>query len=366
MIPQHDTRISRRAMLRAMLAASAGAGAVALVGCGGSDGGEPTPALTPAPARPSPTPAPVRATWAPVAASGGPGPRGDHSVTYHASDGLLYVFGGRRGGVATDELWTFDPRSAAWTKLEPAGERPQARFGHNAVYDAAGQRLVVALGQNGSEFYNDVWAYGAGSWTRLGGGGDAPAVRYGAGAALDPASRRLLISHGFTDRGRFDDTWGFGLGPAGWSQLDVSGGRPVKRCLTRCAWAGDTRQLLLFGGQTDGTPFLGDFWVLDADAGRWSEQRPEVLPGPRNLYAAALDPAGARWYVVSGNTPDGPTDETWAYDIASGGWARVEAQGSLPARYSADAAFASEALYLFGGHDGQGELNDLWALRLSA
>ncbi len=98
----------------------------------------------------------------------------------------------------------------------------------------------------------------------------------------------------------------------------------------------------------------------------WVEQHPATFPGRRNLYGATLDAAGERWYVVSGNTPQGAVAETWVYDIAAATWAMLAASGeALPARYSSDAAIVGSDLYVYGGHDGNAELADTWRLAVT-
>src|SRR5439155_15774369 len=141
-----------------------------------------------------------------------------------------------------------------------------------------------------------VWSYDASGWRQLDvSSEDKPEIRYGAGAAHDEAASRMLISHGFTDHGRYNDTWAFDLLQDKWSVIATSGDVPIKRCLTRCLWLPSPKQMLLFGGQTDDNPFLGDLWTLDTAKGAWAEQKPAALPGPRNLYGASLDQSGARW-----------------------------------------------------------------------
>ncbi len=275
------------------------------------------------------------------------------------------MFGGRVGDTSNNELWAFDPRASVWRQLATPGTGPEPRFGHNAIYDATNKRLVIALGQgNGRSFFNDVWAFDASGWNQLSAGaGDAPEIRYGAGSAHEGAANRLLISHGFTDNGRYDDTWAFDLQTGSWTKATTSGDVPIKRCLTRCVWSPALNWLVLFGGQTDGDPFLGDFWHLDVPSGKWRQESPAPLPGPRNLYGAAVD--GGRWYITSGNTPNGPTAETWAYDLAQNEWSFVDVGAAPPERYSADAAIAGGKLYIFGGHDGKNEINDTWTLALA-
>jgi hypothetical protein len=260
-------------------------------------------------------------------------------------------------------LWTFEPNTSSWREAGASNEGPEPRFGHVAVYDTATARLIIALGQGaGSKFFNDVWAFDGSRWERLMETGDAPEVRYGAGGAHEVSTNRLLISHGFTDRGRYDDSWALDLGDRSWSKIKTSGDVPIKRCLTRCAFS--QASMLLFGGQTDDTPFLGDFWRLNLSDGRWQQLSPPTLPSARNLFAAALDPLTGHWYLTSGNTPDGPTADTWTFDLVSETWSSVAVTLSPPARFSADAAIAGRQVYMFGGHDGEAELNDLWVLSI--
>ena len=370
-IKKFNAKVSRRALLRGSATGAAALGAMAMVGCGG---GGTTPPKTPVPsptagaptqAAASPTAAPAKAAWTRVQLAAAPGARRDHSLTLNVDNGLIYAFGGRANGVANNELWTFDPVTAAWHQVSAAGELPDSRFAHNAFYDRARSRLVVALGEgNGGSFFNDVWAYDGSGWRRLdAASADRPQIRYGAGGAHDVDGNRVLVSHGFTDRGRFDDTWAFALDGGGWTKVATTPAVPIKRCLTRCLWLPASASMLLFGGQTDSNPFLGDLWTLDIAKGAWTETKPALLPGPRNLYGASLGEGGKRWYIVGGNTPDGPSPETWTYDLATAAWSPLDAEGDAPpARYSTDAVYAAGKLYIFGGHDGKSEIDDMWAL----
>jgi hypothetical protein len=368
-------QVSRRAVLRGLLATAAGVGAVSLIGCG--DDAAPaaaTPASPPAtPTRTaavSPTAIPAAAgAWVPLPATPpSPGARRDHSMTYDGDGHRILLFGGRRAGIAMDDLWSFDVATSTWTEVASTRDRPAARFAHTATYDASRKRLIVATGQgDGERFFNDVWAFdgASGVWRELGAQTTTrPEIRYGAGGAHDLAGNRIFVSHGFTSHGRFDDTWTFDLASETWTQVATDGDVPIKRCLTRCLWLPAAKRLLLFGGQTDATPYLGDFWSLDAAAGTWTELTPALLPGPRNLYGAALHESSGRWYIVGGNTAAGPTDETWYYDIAAATWTPVAAAKPPPRRYSPDAAIAGAGLYVFGGNDGTQDLGDAYTLSL--
>ena len=369
-----EVHVSRRALLRGGLASAVGVLAAALANPWDSlAGNAPATLVCSIGARPALVPAQAaQPRWTALAtAAAHPSARRDHSLTFGADRGLLYLFGGRAQGVALDDVWAFDLATAAWSEVSLAGARPQARFGHNAFYDAASGRLVVAMGQAGPTFFNDVWAFdpATSSWAELGAGSiERPAVRYGAGGAYDPGGNRFFVSHGFTDQGRFDDTWVFDLTREAWSQIATHGDVPLRRCLTRAVWAPSSQRLLLFGGQSNENPFLGDFWSLDVAGGLWTQKQPATLPGPRNLYGAAADPSGARWYLFGGSTPDGMAGDAWVYDAIMDTWSRIEGFDGTDAplaRSGPDIAAIGDGFYLFGGNYGGADLDDTWMLQLS-
>ncbi|HEX2171079.1 MAG TPA: kelch repeat-containing protein [Dehalococcoidia bacterium] len=299
----------------------------------------------------------------------GPAPpaRRNHPLTLAAGAGLIFLFGGRAQSDIKNDHWTQHPKTGEWSKVSPAGPRPDPRFGHEAFWDSARGRLIVTLGQQGSTFYNDVWAFDPATvtWREISGSGDRPQTRYGAGGVHDAAGNRFLITHGFTNQGRFDDTWAFDLSADAWSKTATSGPVPLKRCLARSAWDPAGGRLFLYGGQSNDAPFHGDQWALAVSAGAWTELEPAASPGLRNLYGASFHTTIRRWYVVGGNTPQGRVNDAWAFDAAQGTWAPVEVGLNAPsARQGHDLTGAEGTFYLFGGHDGSSELADTWALRI--
>lgn len=365
-----DERVSRRQLLRTALLGSSGLLAAYAVGCGG-DGSGPTAtgaataSMSPEPSSPTPAPSPTAArpsalAWRQLTSESAPPARRDHSLV---TDGQhLYLFGGRSGAGTLGDTWTYNIATNAWRQLDANG--PVPRFGHNSVWDASRGQMAVFGGQNGA-FFNDAWEFepAAKRWTQLAAGGAGPEQRYGAAAALDPAGH-LLISHGFTDAGRYDDTWSLGLPPQlGWTDLSPAGDRPIKRCLVRGAWDEERKRFLIFGGQTNANPFLGDLWMLKQ--GAWTELASEPKPSPRNLYAMALDQEGQRVIVAGGRSEQGQENDVWFLDLASDTWTQAQPAGeAFPARFGHDAAWLAErrTLLVFGGNDNSSDLNDLWEL----
>jgi hypothetical protein len=143
--------------------------------------------------------------------------------------------------------------------------------------------------------------------------------------------------------------------------VTASGAHPVKRCLHDCLWTPDGR-FLLYAGQTDGTPALGDLWALDPAAG-WAElPRPE--PEARQLYALAS--SGGSAYVFGGRDRDGrPLDSAFSLDLTSLAWAPITIDGESPPARAGATLVADEArarVLLFGGTARDEPFADMWAL----
>jgi len=229
--------------------------------------------------------------------------------------------------------------------------------------------MLVFGGQAGGSFFNDLWSFRGedAAWAQLNPAEGAPAQRYGAAGALLEGGI-FLISHGFTDDGRFDDSWSFVFDDVAWRDVSPGTARPLKRCLVRGVWDVKRDRFLIFAGQTDGQPFLGDLWALGANG--WTEITSEPKPSPRNFYAmVATDSASVA--LFGGNSADapGPKNDLWFLDTSNDTWTQVEVEGEAPSpRYGHDAVWLPETrkLIVFGGHDASGDVNDLWALSLPA
>jgi hypothetical protein len=366
----NDKRISRRQLLRGVLLGGAGLAAASVVGCNDDDNRTDAPSQSASPVGTAtifPTPVAALATpqWSRISpASPPPPPRRDHSLV---TDGRrLYLFGGRNADTLGD-LWVYDLESARWAEVTAPG--PQPRFGHNAVYAAVGADMLVFGGQ-AQGFFNDLWTYTptAGTWQQIPAAA-GPSPRYGAAAA--GPGEPVIVSHGFTDTGRFDDTWSFGAGS--WGELSPSGGpRPIERCLTRAVFDPVSGAFILFGGQTDSNPYLGDTWKFtfsETPAGNaWTEIVTEQAPSPRNLFSMVWDDERQRTLVFGGRAKSGSTNDVWAFDSASGRWSEVATQGEPPsARSGHDAVWlpGRRSMVVFGGQDDGGDRDDLWELDFS-
>ena len=333
-----------------------------------SPSARPVPSATPsAAATPSASAAAAPVSgWSRLRPEGGPSPRSDHTLTVDDAGATAYLFGGQAAdGSPLGDLWTLDLASASWRRLDARGPAP--RFGHSATW-LKGTGLVVFAGQ-GEAFYNDVWTFDPRSarWRQLPASGDAPVPRYGSCAAIGPDGR-LWISHGFTSEGsRFADTRAYDFETGGWTNETPAGDRPIERCLHACWWTGDGR-LALYGGQTTGTPALGDLWQLSQGprpgTNAWAEAR---VPGnlrPRQLYASVRWAEGT--IVFGGGSLDGGYLAD-AFQIPDAGRARRINVAAGPSARSGGELIADprrDRVLLFGGRDADGPNAELWQLTL--
>jgi galactose oxidase-like protein len=327
-----------------------------LAACVGNDsekvsGPRPSAAESPSPTliESSSEPAPALG-WKRIGAKG-PGPRRDYTFAAAGAESAAILFGGRAAGEPLGDLWSF--AGGAWRQISAEGPTP--RFGHNSAY--IGGRLIVFGGQGGAGvFFNDLWSFDTTkeSWTQLAESGQAPSARYGSGGTAVGSS--LTISHGFTDAGRFDDTWSFSKA---WTDVSpATGPRPIERCLHRLAYVKGLDRLVLFGGQTNADPFLGDTWLYDPGAEGWTQVKGPA-PSPRKLFAAAA--TNSALYLFGGNGNAGELGDLWSFNGER--WSELRQSKTRPSARSG-VEFASQvgSMLLFGGSDASGEVDDLWEL----
>ncbi len=105
-------------------------------------------------------------TPAPDPAYGSPSPRWGHSAVHDAAGNRMLVFGGRdAGGLATDDAWALTlGATPAWQRLTPSG---QPREGHSAVAaNVSYPRVWLFGGRGASGMRNDVLEYriDTGTW----------------------------------------------------------------------------------------------------------------------------------------------------------------------------------------------------------
>ena len=143
-------------------------------------------------------------TWTPLNPAGTlPLARFEHSAIYDPVQRRMVVFGGLNMSLSSlSDIWALSlDGTPAWTQITPAGTRPAARSGHRAIWDPRRDRMVVSGGYNylgGPPPGGEIWALALDrpEWTLLAPVGTPPGSMEMHTAVYDPAGDRMLVFGG--------------------------------------------------------------------------------------------------------------------------------------------------------------------------
>lgn len=241
-----------------------------------------------------------------------PAGRGYASLVLDPLRDRLVVFGGLADfdGTYLNDTWTLNLTGApVWQQWTVPGAVPAPRYGHTAVLDPQGDRMIVYGGSLApNSVSNETWALALadpGEWreiTAASRANPAPAARYLHAAVFDPAQRRMLISCGSAATTYLNDTWALSLsGAPVWTPVAGGQSGPVARSQMAYAFDASRDRLLLFGGY-DGRFDLDDTWQLTLDdAPVWKELSPAgLVPYKRRDSAGLYDPVRDEFDVFGG------------------------------------------------------------------
>ncbi len=252
---------------------------------------------------------------------GAPRGRRDHSAILDAETNRMIIFGGRRADCTVlNDIWAFDLTTHAWAQLEDGSSVPAGRCRHSAIYDPAGDRMIVYGGYDCQRGLNDVWAFSLSThiWTMLREGSygepePQPWGRYYHSAIYDPVRHRMLVHGGslyLTSDMHYQDTWAFDLDAHTWSQLSDG---PKPRQSHVAAYDPMTDRMIIFGGAGEGHEKLDDTWAVRLAAGAvWEELDSTHPSGPWVASSAIYEPSDAGLVIYGGYQGALPGSECWA------------------------------------------------------
>jgi hypothetical protein len=250
--------------------------------------------------------------WSPITpSSSSPIGRYWHSSIYDSLNQRMILFGGYDINFpANNEVLAFDLSGTnTWSTIlppDPSPAAPSARFDYSLIYDAAHQRMILFGGNDGSSNgLNDLWALnlsGTPTWTRIYAAGSPPTPRYSHSAVYDEAGQRMILFGGVVEAAFTNDAWALSLsGTAAWTKLAPAGIPPSARCEHVAICDGANRRMFVFGGD-DGIGPKNDLWVLTLSGPM--EWHPVftggAAPSVRIGSSAAYDPASASMILFGG------------------------------------------------------------------
>jgi hypothetical protein len=205
-------------------------------------------------------------TWSQLAVTGSPpSVRSGNSAIYDPLRDRMLIFGGW-SGVALNDVWELSlAGTPTWTPLTPSGTPPSARSAHTAVYDPAGDRMVVFGGRDNLGRRNDVWALAlaaTSAWSEITPAGLPPAAREGHSVVYDPLRGRMVVFGGYNDADLLDDTWALSLsGTPAWVELLGAGAQGVARTGHSAIYDPTLDRMVIFGGSA-ALQSKNDVWAL--------------------------------------------------------------------------------------------------------
>lgn len=252
-------------------------------------------------------------TW--VALPTDVGPLTDASAVYWPEGDAMVLFGGRTGietrtAVKMLNVLHLGAAPMTWTSSDLTGS-PIARFGHSAVYDAAGKRMIVFGGTTDYRTgRNDVWSldlssdWSSAKWQSITPTGRVPGRRFDHAAVYLPGLRWMVVyggSRNGTDA--LDDiaVLDLSVDPPAWTPVTPTGTAPPGLAYLAGA-ASDTEAgdlAVFYGGESNGSS-KREAWGLLCTSGT-------VVPTATPTAGATAVPTGA---PTRTNTPEPTTTDT--------------------------------------------------------
>ena len=254
------------------------------------------------------------------------------------------------------------PADPTWASVS-RNNNPPRRQGASFAYDSESDRLVMFGGGGSTWSLDDTWAYDIDSdtWAAM-----APVTRPGTRAstvsAYDSESDRVIVFGGYRYTHSagwefFGDTWSYDLNTDTWTNLEPPGS-PSARTGHRMAYDSLSDRVVLFGGSggdsTGATETSLETWAFDLNSNLWTRMDPAVYPG--RLGSLSYDAASDRVVYFGG-------DETWTYDLETNTWTKKSPVSGPPFRGGAHLAYdaQSDRVILFGGSATWGGAYDTWS-----
>jgi N-acetylneuraminic acid mutarotase len=127
-------------------------------------------------------------------------------------------------------------------------------------------------------------------------------------------------------------------------------------------------KIILFGGNPDPRSALwfrnhyNDTWSYDLEKNQWIQLDPPISPSPRMGHSMIYHPESRKIYLFGGMDALGRLNDTWEYSYETDTWTELF-PSQAPIRRDSHSMFydsAQQRVILFGGYGPMSRLNDLW------
>jgi len=233
---------------------------------------------------------------------------------------------------------------------------PIGRANLMMAYDIESDITIIYGGWKTPEPYElgDTWSYDFNNdtYTNMTPSVSPPFLEVG-GMEYDSQSDRMVMFGGLTDFNNYivvNETWTYDYNTNTWENK-TSGAAPSPRASIGFAYDSESDRMILFGGE-NGTTKFNDTWAYDLESNTWEKMNPAVVPGARMLSAMAYDEESDR-VILFGGREDGPDKiaNTWAYDYNTDSWQELSPSTQPPWLRAHDMTYDNESdtIVLYGG-----------------
>ena len=276
-----------------------------------------------------------------------PEPRAGHDLVWHAGlERILLVNGDHVSSTEPGLIWAWDGES--WEVV--ADDAPPSRTLGGVAYDTEHSLLVLYGGSLSLEdVSSETWLWDGESWQEP----DTPTPGRRDHFSMTYTNDGIILYGGAdtANNEQWTDTWRWD--GEGWSQVADEG--PLRY---HYAYSYDVlhEQVLLFGG-TDGSHDYNDLWAWDGEG--WQKIDPGTGPSVRAYARMAFDEANGVMLLFGGFTNRGPVNDIWLWNGEN--WAEYESPVTPSARGFAAMAYdpLRQKIVMFGGY-ADTNLSDTW------
>jgi MYXO-CTERM domain-containing protein len=274
------------------------------------------------------------AKWSQIATDSGPTPR--YSViAYDPARSTIILFGGTDdiSGILGD-TWEFSPPEGKWLKLDPV-EKPEPIFGHKLITDTT-RKTILLLGGTRHDQYSDkdnldMWEWDGSkvSWTRRSlslGLTTSPKIHATSMAAYDEGRRKVVLFEPGSIKESTSAFWEWDPISAGWEKRDPQDLLEY-RVTNYMAYDSIRRREVIFAEHLSTITGPGSTWELDTGGPTFYVRNIPKSPASRNGAAMAFDSKrgvmvlfGGHVYRSADSIAWDDKDETWIYKVS--GWGK--------------------------------------------
>lgn len=287
-----------------------------------------------------------------------------------ASHSVFAVFAGITGSsYLNDTLMIYKNKSdySLYVACRTPYEGPRGRETAGMCYNHDWGELLIYGGWEGdSPRFNDLWTYDYTNWYKMNPSSPKPSGRSYNTMYYDSYNQLAVMFGGIDNAGNIlNETWSYDPNNDQWSQSG-SPTWPAARYGHSMVWVSTNTSIaggFLFGGG-NATSYMGDTWFYDAYMGYWNNLNPSNNPDPRDGAVLFYDQNNQVVFLFGGMNGTGYLNDMWVYDFTINTWSPITINGAWPqGRHHAAGCYfpKSNKMILFGGYDVSGDyLGTTW------